>query len=77
MLELLYARELFQFRVEGSFSNARAMAQLRQYYMRLVDGYSDRKKHIGHWESQRKLYLEQVVRFAQNKNASSASVIND
>ena len=34
---MLYARDLFQMKVEGSFSNARAMAQLRQYYMRMVD----------------------------------------
>ena len=39
MFELLYARDLFVgiMKTEGSFSNARAMAQLRQYYMRLID----------------------------------------
>ncbi len=39
MFELLYARDIFDsaVRTEGSFTNARAMAQLRQYYIRMVD----------------------------------------
>lgn len=37
MLDLLYARDLFSIKIEGSFSNARAMHQLRQFYMRMVD----------------------------------------
>jgi len=40
MIELLYARDLFQVKIEGSFSNARAMAQLRQYYVRMMLGYN-------------------------------------
>ena len=40
MIELLYARDLFQVKIEGSFSNARAMAQLRQYYVCMMLGYN-------------------------------------
>ena len=36
-LDIIYARDMFQVKIEGSFSNARAMAQLKQYYMRMVD----------------------------------------
>ena len=64
MLQLMYAREIFQFRVEGSFSNARAMAQLRQFYMRMLDTQFDSKLCISHWESQRHRYHVEVTTMA-------------
>ena len=60
MFKLLYARDLFKFKVEGSFSNARAMAQLRQYYIRMID----REDQMGTqqlWEDQRINY-ESTIR---------------
>lgn len=39
MLELIYAREVFKDsnKMEGAYSNAKAMAQLRQFYILMVD----------------------------------------
>lgn len=58
MLELLYARDVFNstVRTEGSFTNARAMAQLRQYYVRMLD-LSDSLGLIRLWNDQLNTYI--------------------
>lgn len=52
MFQLLYSRDIFSplVKTEGSFSNARAMAQLRQYYMRMID-FDDSQQSRLFWES--------------------------
>ena len=73
MLDLLYARDVFSGSgfeiVEGSFSNARAIAQLRQYYMRMVDS-NDQMKYITHWDQQRRNYIETIETEANYKDSS-------
>ena len=49
ILDILYARDLFKMTTESSFSNARAMQQLRQFYMRMVDN-QDLMECVKHWE---------------------------
>ena len=49
ILDILYARDLFNMTTESSFSNARAMYQLHQFYMRMVDN-QDLMECVKHWE---------------------------
>ena len=57
-------------KTEGSLSNARAMAQLRQFYMRVMD-LADSRNTIKHWEFSRNRYIEQIMAYAQNKEGST------
>ena len=70
MFELLYARDLFHAKIktEGSFTNARAMAQLRQYYMRLID-QQDQSNYHAFWDLSRKRYIDQITEEAKNGKA--------
>ncbi len=56
---MLYSREFVskQVKMEGSFSNARAMAQLREYYMRMV---CDDHPLSYNWERKRHTFEEYV-----------------
>lgn len=69
MIDMLYARDIFQGsqKIEGSFSNSRAMAQLRQYYMRLLDP-DDRLRMQALWEKKRHEYSTIVLDEATNKS---------
>ena len=75
MIDMLYARDLFQGsqKLEGSFSNARAMAQLRQYYMRLLDP-DDSLRVQALWEMKRKQYSTLMVEEATNKGGKFQSL---
>ena len=57
-------------KTEGSLSNARAMAQLRQFYMRVMD-LADSRNTIKHWENSRNRYIDQIMNYAQNKEGST------
>ena len=67
MIEFLYVSGLFtnwEEKVEGSFSSGRAAAQLRQFYMRMVDT-DDEKKTKKHWEKHKKRYVAYANELAQ------------
>ena len=72
LFELIYSKDVFngQVRTEGSFTNARAMAQLRQYYLRMLD-LNDSLGLISHWDTQLKSYVNDVTYEALNKEVSN------
>ena len=49
IFDILYARDLFNMTTESSFSNARAVHQLRQFYMRMIDN-QDLMDCVKQWE---------------------------
>ena len=51
--------------MEGSFSSARAMAQFRQYYMRMMD-LNDSQGMYDYWEKARDRYIFYTESFAQD-----------
>lgn len=57
MYDLLYAREAISNsgKIEGALSNARAIAQLRQFYMLMIDG-QDKEGIRKNWFDARNLY---------------------
>lgn len=58
---MLYAQPLIdaKIRYEGSYSYGRAMHQLRQFYVRVVD-LSDTQRFISRWESKRIAFMQRV-----------------
>jgi hypothetical protein len=65
---MLYARELFEkIRCEGSLSSTRAIAQLRQFYLRAVDP-TDSKTFQKDWEDKRNLYVKATIQEANPKD---------
>ena len=71
---MLYAREIIQssIKIEGSFSNARAMAQLRQFYMRIIDP-EDIHGLQCLWENKRLKYSTEVVEEAMKSNGRTSN----
>ena len=58
---MLYAQPLIdpKIRYEGSFSYGRAMHQLRQFYVRVVDR-NDTQRFISRWETKRIAFTKRV-----------------
>ena len=59
---MLYSQPLIdaKIRYEGSFSYGRAMHQLRQFYVRIVD-QADTQRFITRWESKRIAFMQRVL----------------
>ena len=67
-MSILYAREIVNSNVklEGSLSSARAMAQLRQFYARIMDP-EDRTGLSSLWETKRQDYVNKLGEKARKK----------
>jgi hypothetical protein len=78
LLQMLYSQPLIdgKIRYEGSYSYGRAMHQLRQFYVRVVDG-NDTQRFISRWETKRIAYMKQIEEIAQRRNGQDYETENE